>query len=196
MQCAQVIHRRGSDDHQRADDKCAFHVGQGQAKVGLQTSAGLLVELRDLEFLTPEGMDHSNRTQSFLCLGQHGTFLFLDPGRFPPNPLGKEVDRYNQKRNNRERHQSQLPIESYHDSEGANQRDDRSEDPGEAFVVDCLNSLRIVSDAEAGIARPPGVVKFERETLQMGIEISPQFEQRLKADFHEYVVAGEIAKAP
>src|SRR5438270_12952912 len=141
-------------------------------------------------------MDHSNRTQSFLRLRQHGTFLFLDPGRFPPNPFGKEVDRYNQKRNNRERQQRQLPIESYHDSKGSNERDDRSEDPGETFVVDCLNSLGIVSDAKAGIARPAGVVKFERETLQMGIEISPQFEQRLKTDFHEGVIAGEIAKAP
>ncbi len=37
---------------------------------------------------------------------------------------------------------------------------------------------------------------FERERLQVGVEIGPQFEQSLQADLHEEVVGEEIDDAP
>ena len=68
MQRAEVIHGGGSEHHQGADNERAFHVGQSQAKVGFQTSAGLLMELRDLKFFAPECVNHPDRAQSFLRL--------------------------------------------------------------------------------------------------------------------------------
>ena len=78
----------------------------------------------------------------------------------------------------------------------ADERDDRAENVGEALVVDRLDRLRIVGDAEAGIGRAPRVVILERERLQIGVKIGPQFEQRLEADLHEEIIGEQIDQSP
>ena len=50
------------------------------------------------------------------------------------------------------------------------------EDVGKTFVVDCLNGLGIVGDPETGITRTPRIVIFERERLEIRVEIGPQLE--------------------
>ena len=57
-----------------------------------------LVELRDFEILAPESVHHPDRAQAFLRLGQHRAILFLDGGGFRPDPMGKEIDRADNQR--------------------------------------------------------------------------------------------------
>ncbi len=90
---AEVIHRGRADAHERADDERAFHVRQGELEIGLQAVLRALVELRDLEILAPEGVHHPDRAQTFLRLGQQRAVLFLDGGRFRPDPMREEIDR-------------------------------------------------------------------------------------------------------
>src|SRR5205823_3959760 len=98
--------------------------------------------------------------------------------------------------NDRERKQGELPIHSHHDYERPDKRDDRCENVGEALIVDGLNRLRIVGDAEAGVAGTAGGVVVQRKRLQVGVEIRAQFQQRLEPDFYEQVIAPEIEQAP
>ena len=72
MQCADVIHRRCADDHERADDERAVHIRQRQPQIGLQTLVGLLVKLQDLDLFTPKRVHHTNGTEPFLGLREHG----------------------------------------------------------------------------------------------------------------------------
>ncbi len=95
MQRAEVVHRRGADDHERADDERAFHIREGELQVGLHALLRALMKLRDLEVLAPKRGHHPDRAQAFLGLGQNRAFLFLDVGRFRPDPVGEEIDRTN-----------------------------------------------------------------------------------------------------
>ena len=71
-----------------------------------------------------------------------------------------------------------------------------AEDVGETLVINRLDRLRIVGDAKTRIGRAPGVVIFERERLQIGVEIGAQLEQRLQADLHEDVIASARLISP
>src|SRR4029453_5042482 len=77
-----------------------------------------------------------------------------------------------------------------------NQCNDRSEDAGETFVVDCLDGLGIVSDPETGITRTSRIVISERERLEIRVEIRPQLKQGLQPDFHEQVIRDPIDGSP
>ena len=68
--------------------------------------------------------------------------------------------------------------------------------PVKPFVVDRLDRLRIVGDAKTGIARAARVVIFERERLQIGVEIGAQLEQRLQPDLHEQIIRDPIDDSP
>ena len=96
---------------------------------------------------------------------QQRAVLFLNRGGLGANPFGKDVDGADEERYDRKREQRQLPIESQHDSKGADQGNAGSDNVSEAFIVNCLNGLRIVSDAKTGISRAPRVVKLERKPL-------------------------------
>src|SRR5207249_7172253 len=98
--------------------------------------------------------------------------------------------------NDGERDQRQPPIQPQHDDEWCDECDCRSKDVGETFVVDRLDRLRIVSDAETGIRRPARVVIFERERLEIGVKIGAQFKERLQPNFHEEVICGPIYNSP
>ena len=89
-----------------------------------------------------------------------------------------------------------MPIEPHHDDKSADQRDNRSENVGEAFVVNCLDGLRIVGDTKTGIARTARVVIFERERLEIGVKLGPQFQQRLQSNLNEKVIRDEIEDPP
>ena len=115
MQRAYVIHRRCADDHERADDESAVHVRQRQSQIGLQTLAGLLMKSQDLELFTPKRVHHSNRTEPFLRLREHGAFLFLNEGRLAANAAREKINRAHNEWNNREGKQRQLPVQSHHE---------------------------------------------------------------------------------
>ena len=89
-----------------------------------------------------------------------------------------------------------MPVESQHDGERAKQRNARANDVCEAFVIDGLDRLRIISDAKTGIGRTAGVMKLERETLQMRVELGPQTQKRFEPDLHKNVIAGQVQQAP
>ena len=139
MQCADVVHHRRSDDHQRTDHQGAVHVRQGQPQIGLQTLTRLLLKLAHFKLFAPECMHHPDRAQALLRLCQDSAFLFLNSCRFAANPVGKEINRAHNKRHNTKRNQRELPIQAQHNDESSDQGDDRSEDVGEALVVNCLN---------------------------------------------------------
>src|SRR5215831_8861542 len=154
------------------------------------------MKLPYLEIFTPESVHHPDRAQSFLGLRKHGAFLFLNRGRFAANPAREEINRPNNQRHNRQRKQRQNPIELQHDDECADQRNYRRKDVGETFVVDRLNRLRIVCDAKTGIGRSPRVMEFEREPLQMRVQIGSQFQQRFEADLHEQIIRDPVDDSP
>src|SRR6476660_6198614 len=129
------------------------------------------MKLHNLEVFAPESVHHPNRAQSLLRLRKNGAFVFLNRGRFTTNSAREKINRANDQRHNRQRKQRQYPVEPQHYDEGADQRDYRSKDVGETFVVDRLDRLRIVRDAKTGIGRPPRVMKFKREALQMSVKI-------------------------
>ena len=176
MEGADVIHDCRADHHQRADYECAVHVGQSQPQVGLQTLAGLLLKLPHFKILAPERVHHADRAQAFLRLSENGALLFLNGGRLAANPMGKKIDGAHNQWNNPKRDERKLPVQSQHDDESSDQRDDRPEDVGESLIVDCLNRLRIVRHAETGIARAPRVVVFQRERLQIRVQVGAQLE--------------------
>ena len=180
------------DDHERADHERAVHVREGEPQIRLQTLLRLQMKLAHLPFLAAERVHHPNRAQTFLRLREHGALLFLNRGRFAANAIGEKVNRCDDRGNDGEGEQRQLPIDPDHHEKGADQRDDRTENVREALVVDRLDRLRIVGDPKARIARATRVVIFERERLEISVKIGAQFEQRLQADFHEDVIAGEV----
>src|SRR5262249_47532804 len=118
-------------------------------------------ELEHFEFLAPKCMDHSDRAETFLRLGEDRAFLFLDRCRFATDPLRKQIDCANNQWNDGKRNHGELPIQPKHDEEGSDQRDRRRKNIREAFVVDRLDGLRIVSDTKAGIARTARIMEFE-----------------------------------
>src|SRR5437870_10921458 len=196
MQRTDIVHHRRADYHQRADHERAVHVGQCQPQVCLQALARLLVELEDLKFLAPKRVHHPDRAQSLLRLSEDSAFLFLNGCRFTPNPMGKEINGADNQRNYSERNQRKLPIQSQHDQESSDQRDDRAEDVGESLVVNRLDRLRVVRHAETGITRAPCVVVFERERLQIRVQIGAQLKQSLQSDFYEQIICNPIDDSP
>src|SRR5262249_8329335 len=123
------------------------------------------MKLADFEVFAPKGVHHPNRAQSLLCLRQNCAFLFLNRRRFTTNSAREEINRADDKSNNRGERQSQHTSEPQYYDECADQRDYRSKDVGETLVVDRLDRLRIVRDAKTGIGGPPRVVEFKREPL-------------------------------
>src|SRR5207248_8748900 len=137
-----------------------------------------------------------NGAQSFLRLREQRTLLFLDSGGLRANAFGKKIDRAEKQGNDGKGKQRQLPVESQHDGERAKQRNARANDVCEAFIINGLDRLRIISDTKTGIGRTAGVMKLEREALQMRVELGPQAEQRFEPDFHKDVITGKIQQAP
>src|SRR5437016_7084819 len=135
------------------------------------------MKLSHLEVFAPESVYHPNRAQSLLRLRKDGAFLFLNRCRFTANPTREEINRAHDQRHNRQGKECQYPVESQHHDECANQRDYRSKDVGKTFVVDRLDRLRIVRDAKTGIGRPPRVMKFKREALQVRVQIGSRSEE-------------------
>src|SRR6478672_1339431 len=129
------------------------------------------MKLHNLEVFATESVHHPNRAQSLLRLRKDSAFVFLNRGRFTTNPAREKINRAHDQRHNRQGKQRQYPVESQHYDECADQRDYRSKDVGETFVVDCLDRLRIVRDAKTGIGRPSRVMKLKREALQMSVQI-------------------------
>src|SRR5947208_10044397 len=196
MQRTDIVHHRRADYHQRADHERAVHVGQCQPQVCLQALARLLLELADLKFLAPKRVHHPDRAQSLLRLSEDSAFLFLNGCRFTPNPMGKEINGADNQRNYSERNQRKLPIQSQHNQESSDQRDDRAEDVGESLVVNRLDRLRVVRHAETGITRTPCVVVFKRERLQVRVQIGAELKQSLQSDFHEQIICNPIDNSP
>ena len=89
-------------------------------------------------------------------------FLFLNECRFVTNSVSKKINCTEEQGDNRQRKQSQLPINSHHDGERSDQRDNRCKNIRETFVVDRLDGLRIVGNAKTGITRAPRIVVLER----------------------------------
>ena len=139
MQRTDIVHHRRADYHQRADHERAVHVGQCQPQVGLQALARLLLELADLKLLAPKRVHHPDRAQSLLRLSQDSAFLFLNGCRFTPNPMRENINRADNQRDNSKRNQRKLPIQSQHNQESSDQRDDRAENVGESFVINRLD---------------------------------------------------------
>ncbi len=141
-------------------------------------------------------MHHPDRAQALLRLRKHCALLFLNECRFAANSVREKINRGDNQRNNRKRQERELPIQPHHDHERAGKCDSRSKNVGEPFVVDRLDRLRIIGDAETGIARTASIVIFERERLQVGVEIGAQLKQRLQTDFHEQVICNPIDDSP
>ena len=196
MQRAKVIHGRCPEDHERADHERAVYVGEGKPEIGLKTLLRLEVKLTHLPFLAPERVHHANRGQAFLGLREQGAILFLNRGRVPANAIGEKVNRSHDRRDDGQGKQRQLPVNPDHHDKSPDEGDDGTENICEAFVVDCLDRLRIVGNAKTRIARTTRVMILERERLQIRVEISAQLQQRLQTDFHENVIAGEVGQAP
>ena len=78
MHGTHVIHRRRSDDHERADDKRAVHIREGQPQVCLQALLSLRAELMHFPFLAAESVDHANRAKTLLSLPEDRAFLLLN----------------------------------------------------------------------------------------------------------------------
>ena len=110
--------------------------------------------------------------------------------------MRKDIDRTDDQWHDRKREQRQLPIQLHHDDEGSRECNCRSKDVGEAFVVNRLDGLRIVSDPKTGIGRTACVVIFERERLEIGVKIGAQFKERLQPNFHEEVICDPIYNSP
>ncbi len=146
--------------------------------------------------LFTESVHHANRAEPFLCLRKDGAFLFLNRSRFASDAVREKVNCADDEWNDAQREQSQLPIQLHHDRERPDQCDDRSENAGEALVVDCLDRLRIVSDTKTRVARAADVVILQRERLEIGVKISAQFQQRLKPDLHEKVIGDPVDESP
>src|SRR6266446_10986880 len=110
--------------------------------------------------------------------------------------MRKQINGADNQWDNPKRDQRKLPVQSQHDHESSDQRDDGPKDVGESLVVDCLNRLRVVCHAETGITRAPRVVIFERERLQIRVQIGAQLKQRLQPDFHEEIICNPIDNSP
>ena len=197
MQRADVIHGGGPDDHQRADDERAVHVRQGEPQIRVQALLRLQMKLTDLPFFAAEGVDHADRAQSFLRLGEERALLFLDRGRFAPNAVAR-------RNKSRPRSAGTTASESSVSCQSIPTMTTKvpisvrtgAENVREALVVDRLDRLRIVGDPKARIARAARVVIFQRERLQVGVKVGAQLEQRLQADLHEEVIAGQVDQSP
>src|SRR5439155_26068375 len=112
------------------------------------------------------------------------------------NPMRKEINRADDQGNNPKRDYRKLPVQSQHNNKSSDQRNDRPNDVNESLIVDCLNRLRVVRHAETGITRPPRVVIFERERLQIRVQIRAQLKQRLQPDFHEQIICDPVDNSP
>ena len=152
MKCAHPVHRRGPDDHERADDKRAVHVRECEAQIRVKTLLRLQMELAHFPFLAAECVHHPYRAQTLLRLREQGALLFLNRGRLAANAVREEINGGDNCGHDRERKQRQLPIDPDHHAECADQHNDRSKDIREALVVDRLDGLGIVGDAKARIA--------------------------------------------
>jgi hypothetical protein len=67
---------------------------------------------------------------------------------------------------------------------------------GETAIVNSLERLGVVSDAEGRVGGTTRVVVFEREPLEMRVKIGAQFKQRLQTDLHENVGSAPTEQAP
>ena len=78
MQGAEVIHRGGPEDHQRANHESAVYVREGQAQIRVKTLLRLQMKLADFPFLPAERVHHPDRAQTFLRLGKESAVLLLN----------------------------------------------------------------------------------------------------------------------
>src|SRR5207244_8572939 len=110
--------------------------------------------------------------------------------------MGKEINGADNQRNYSERNQSNLTIQSQHNQESSDQRDDRAEDIGESLVVHRLDRVRVVRHTETGITRAPCVVVSKRERLQVRVQIGTELKQSLQSDFYEQIICNPIDNSP
>ena len=80
-------------------------------------------------------------------------------------------------------------VLAQHDGEDAGEGDARCEDVREAPIVNRLDTLRVICDAERRIAGTARIVKLERQRLQIGKEVRAQLHQRLQPHTHEKKIA-------
>ena len=196
MEGADVVHRRRAHGHKGAECEGAGHVRERELKIRAQAAAGLVAELSHFPILATEGVDHADGAEALLRLREQRAIPLVDGERLAADAFRKIVDGGDDERDHAEGKKGELPIDREHDREGAEEGNERAEDVREALVEHRLDGLRIVGDAEAGIARATAIVILERKGLQVGVEIGAQFQERLQADLHEEKIAGHVREAP
>ena len=159
----------------------ALHRGGVQLEIGLEALAGAGLKLLHLIRLASEGLHHLDRAQPFLRHGQHGAFLFGEGRRLVADALRVEVDDQHHERHDEQREQGDGPVEIPHRGESGDERDGALEDE-EALAVKRLDALRIVGHAEAAVGAAALVVEFQRQRVQVGVELRAQAHEPVQAD--------------